>query len=64
MHGSRQFLSDSISTHKPEVGKMFIFPNYLMHSVNPFYGDGERRSISFNANVNHEIYDVYSGTIV
>ena len=59
-HGARQFLSMPIITQKPEVGKMFIFPNYLMHSVNSFYGKGERRSISFNARVNEEIYDVYS----
>ena len=44
----------------PQVGKIFIFPNYLMHSVNPFYGEGERRSISFNAMVDEEIYDVHS----
>ena len=60
VHGTRQFLSNSIITNKPEIGKMFIFPNYLMHSVNPFYGEGERRSISFNANIDQKIYDVYS----
>ena len=60
VHGTRQFLSTPLITKKPQLGKMFIFPNYLMHSVNPFYGKGERRSISFNANVNEEIYDVYS----
>ena len=59
-HGARQFLSAPIITQKPEVGKMFIFPNYLMHSVNSFYGKGERRSISFNANIDQEIYDIYS----
>ena len=59
-HGSRQFLSMPIITRKPEVGQIFLFPNYLMHSVNPFYGEGERRSISFNARVDEEIYDVYS----
>ena len=59
-HGSRQFLSMPIITEKPELGKIFLFPNYLMHSVNPFYGEGERRSISFNAYINKEIYDVYS----
>ena len=58
--GTRQFLSMSMITEKPEVGKMFIFPNYLMHSVNPFYGKGERRSISFNANIGKEVYDIYS----
>ena len=60
VHGTRQFLSTPLITKKPELGKMYIFPNYLMHSVNPFYGKGERRSISFNANINEEIYDVYS----
>ena len=59
-HGSRQFLSDSIISETPTVGKIFIFPNYLMHSVNPFYGAGERRSISFNAFIDENIYDVYS----
>ena len=59
-HGSRQFLSMPIVTRKPEVGKIFVFPNYLMHSVNPFYGEGERRSISFNACINDDVYDVYS----
>ena len=58
VHGSHQFLSSPISIKKPEVGKIFLFPNYLMHSVNPFYGKGERRSISFNAYVDNEMYDV------
>ena len=60
VHGTRQFLSNAIITQTPVVGKMFIFPNYLMHSVNPFYGKGERRSISFNANIDKEVYDIYS----
>ena len=59
-HGSRQFLSMPILTQKPELGKIFLFPNYLMHSVNPFYGEGERRSISFNAYINDDVYDIYS----
>ena len=33
----------------PEVGDMFMFPSYLLHTVYPFLGDGERRSVSFNA---------------
>ena len=60
VHGTRQFLSNSIISQKPEVGKIFIFPNYLMHSVYPFYGEGERRSMSFNARVDEKVYDVYS----
>ena len=59
-HGTRQFLSMSTVTRKPEIGKIYLFPNYLMHSVNPFYGEGERRSISFNAYINDDVYDVYS----
>ena len=54
VHGTRQFLSNSIISQKPEVGKIFIFPNYLMHSVYPFYGKGERRSISFNATIDEK----------
>jgi len=60
LHGSRQFLSMPIHSFKPEVGKIFLFPNYTMHSVNPFFGKGERRSISFNARVDDKVYDVYS----
>jgi len=59
-HGTRQFLSLSTVTRKPEIGKIYLFPNYLMHSVYPFYGEGERRSISFNANINDDVYDIYS----
>ena len=59
-HGTRQFLSMSTITRKPEIGKFYLFPNYLMHSVYPFYGEGERRSISFNANINDDVYDIYS----
>ena len=63
VYGTRQFLSNSIISQKPEVGKIFIFPNYLMHSVYPFYGKGERRSISFNATIDEKIYDVYSAKV-
>ena len=59
-HGTRQFLSMGTITRTPEIGKIFLFPNYLMHSVYPFYGEGERRSISFNAFINDDVYDVYS----
>ena len=40
--------SDTIM-FKPEVGMMLVFPSWLKHSVYPFYCDGERRSMSFNA---------------
>ena len=60
VHGTRMFLSDSTVTFKPEVGNFYFFPNYMMHAVYPFTGsDEERRSISFNANIDEKIYDVY-----
>ena len=55
MHGSEQFLSVGLKTEKPQISDFYIFPSYLYHFVNPFYGDGERRSISFNANVDEDI---------
>lgn len=36
---------------KPEVGKLLIFPNWLLHRVEPFFGDGERRTLSCNMDV-------------
>ncbi len=62
IHGSRMFLCDSTLTIKPEVGDFYFFPNYLMHTVYPFKNtDEERRSISFNATIDNNIYDVYGG---
>jgi len=36
---------------KPEVGTMLMFPAWLRHGVNPFFGEGERRTMSANINV-------------
>jgi hypothetical protein len=36
---------------KPEVGKLLIFPNWLLHRVEPFFGEGERRTLSCNMDV-------------
>jgi uncharacterized protein (TIGR02466 family) len=33
---------------RPEAGMMVLFPSWLYHFVNPFYGEGERISIAFN----------------
>ena len=61
IHGTRQFLSHSIFQIKPEVGHFYLFPNYMMHTVYPFRGtDEERRSISFNAFIDEDIYNVYA----
>ena len=61
IHGSRQFLSRSIFPIKPKVGDFYFFPNYLMHTVYPFNGTPEeRRSISFNANIDEKIFNQVS----
>ena len=60
IHGSRMFLSHSTLNIKPIVGDFYFFPNYLMHSVFPFKKSlEERRSISFNAKIDQDIYNVY-----
>ena len=60
IHGSRMFLSSSKFEIAPRVGEFYFFPNYLMHTVYPFKDtDEERRSISFNATIDDNIYNVY-----
>ena len=60
IHGSKMFLSESTISVKPEVGDFYFFPNYLMHTVYPFKDTSEeRRSISFNALIDQDIYNVY-----
>ena len=56
---SIRFNSSSIFSINPKVGEFWLFPNYLMHTVYPFYGNEERRSVSFNANIDKEIYNVF-----
>ena len=44
----------------PKVGDFYFFPHYMMHTVFPFKDtDEERRSISFNAEIDDKIYNVY-----
>ena len=60
IHGSKMFMCDSLLEIKPEVGDFYFFPNYLMHAVFPFKDSKEeRRSISFNASIDENIYNVY-----
>ena len=62
IHGSRMFLSQSTMNILPKVGDFYFFPHYLMHQVFPFKDSKEeRRSISFNAMIDDNIYDVYGG---
>ena len=60
INGNKMFLSDSIHNHKPKVGDIILFPNYLMHTVYPTQMGGERRSFSFNAEIDESIANVFS----
>jgi len=51
MYGENQDMRSDNIKFKPEVGTMLLFPSYLKHFVYPFYCDGERRSMSFNAHM-------------
>ena len=63
IHGSRTFLSPAQYQITPTVGKLYLFPHYLMHTVYPFNTDGERRSFSFNSEVDEDIYRAtYAGS--
>jgi hypothetical protein len=60
VHGSQMFSCKSTFTITPKVGDFYFFPNYLMHIVYPFYKkDEERRSISFNALIDENIYNSF-----
>jgi uncharacterized protein (TIGR02466 family) len=41
LHGGKRVVS-------PEAGQALLFPSWLCHYVNPFFGRGERISIAFN----------------
>ncbi len=57
IHGSKSFLSNAIMDILPEVGDFYFFPHYVMHAVYPFSDTNEeRRSISFNALLDDDIY--------
>ena len=61
IHGSKSFLNNSLFNHNPKVGDMILFPNYLMHTAYPFKRDGERRSFSFNIDIDKKIFDIFHG---
>ena len=48
-HGEKQDFKSDTLMFMPKVGQMLVFPNWLKHTVYPFYCEGERRSMSFNA---------------
>ena len=60
INGNKMFLSDSIYNHQPKVGDVILFPNYLMHTAYPFKSSGERRSFSFNLEIDSKTANVFS----
>lgn len=60
INGNKMFLSESIHNHVPKVGDVILFPNYLMHTAYPSKSNQERRSFSFNLNIDDNIANVFS----
>ena len=60
INGQRGFLSKSIYNISPKVRDLLIFPNYLMHTAYPFSSSGERRSFSFNLEIDKNVANVFS----
>jgi hypothetical protein len=60
INGNRMLLSESIHNHRPRVGDMILFPHYLMHTAYPFKSNGERRSFSFNLEIDKKIANVFT----
>ncbi len=48
-YGEKSDMRSDTWLFHPKVGKMLVFPSWLNHTVYPFYCEGERRSMSFNA---------------
>ena len=60
INGNKMLLSESIYNHQPKVGDMILFPHYLMHTAYPFKSNGERRSFSFNLEIDKKIANVFT----
>ena len=58
--GNKMLLSESIHNHRPKTGDVILFPHYLMHTAYPFKSNGERRSFSFNLEIDQRIANVFS----
>ncbi len=51
MYDIPRFKHPSFAYVHPEVGKVVIFPIWLLHQVAPFFGEGERRTMSCNIDI-------------
>ena len=43
-----KLLSSDTCLIQPKEGHLYMWPAWLLHTVYPYYGQGERRSLSFN----------------
>lgn len=39
---------NGVHEFKPVEAALLLFPSWLMHTIYPFRGEGERRSVAFN----------------
>ena len=60
INGSKSLLTNSIHNHNPKVGDLILFPNNLMHTAYPFFVEGERRSFSFNLEIDSKTANVFT----
>ena len=51
MYDIPRFKHPSFAYAHPEIGKVVIFPIWLLHQVSPFFGEGERRTMSCNIDI-------------
>ena len=51
MYDIPRFKHPSFAYVLPKVGKVVIFPIWLLHQVAPFFGEGERRTMSCNIDI-------------
>ena len=60
LNGGTDILTSGKWVQKPKVGKVYLFPHNLMHTVYPFFGNGERRTFSCNLECKFDL-DNFSG---
>ena len=51
MYDAARFKHPAYAHVYPQVGKVCIFPIWLHHQVSPFFGEGERRTMSCNIDI-------------
>ena len=59
INGNKMFLNNSIFNLSPKVGDVILCPHYLMHTAYQFSVAGERRSLSFNVEIDNNIANVF-----